>query len=440
MMRSYWIGTFTVGLFAIVVLLAAMPAALAQAATSQAPAPAMPKAVQIDPKAVALLAEVDAKMHTLKSFSADFTWTTPPNKYRSDTATFRATGSVRLMKPNFAFAEGWEEEDDPTTGARGRAILGQVWWCDGKSYSHWWHDGEITTKPADPSGANVRVGFGLCVNSFFNGDSLVKEVAGDERDAQSYTVRLGSPVTISGVPCRLVETADVDSSQGVVFHGNEFFYIGPDLFVHRFVIDLQGDRGETRTTVDLTHIAVDQEMAVSSFAFTPPKAAQPEFAMPPGGAAAATPPPVLLANGALAPNFTVQDTMGHPVKLSDYKGKVVVLDFWATWCGPCQASFPHTNDVAARFKGKGVVILAVNVWDTPDAFRYWVPKHKSYDALVFALDTRDYGRYVTSLYHVPGVPTQYVIDPSGKIVASFVGYDKPTDDLANAIQKAAERS
>ncbi len=148
--------------------------------------------------------------------------------------------------------------------------------------------------------------------------------------------------------------------------------------------------------------------------------------------------PVLLAAGAQAPDFTVQDKAGSPVKLSDYKGKVVVLDFWATWCGPCQRSLPHTNEVAKQFADKGVVVLAVNVWDKKDAFDDWLPKHPEYDAVTFVLDpTQEHGKDVASLlYHVSGIPTQYVIGKDGKVFQSFVGYGGPTSDLADALTKA----
>ena len=150
------------------------------------------------------------------------------------------------------------------------------------------------------------------------------------------------------------------------------------------------------------------------------------------------PPPALLAVGTPAPDFTVQDKGGSPVKLSDYKGKVVVLDFWATWCGPCQRSLPHTNEVAKQFADKGVVVLAVNVWDNKEAFDGWLPKHPEYDAITFALDpTQEHGKDVASLlYHVSGIPTQYVIGKDGKVVKSFVGYGGPTTDLADAITQA----
>lgn len=148
--------------------------------------------------------------------------------------------------------------------------------------------------------------------------------------------------------------------------------------------------------------------------------------------------PALLAAGTPAPDFTVQDKDGKPVKLSDFRGKTVVLDFWSTWCGPCQASLPHTNEVAKAYKDKDVVVFAVNVWDTQPAFDKWLPEHANFDSLVFAIDpTKEHGRDVaTMLYKVSGIPTQYVIGADGRIVKSFLGYGGPTDDLANAIKQA----
>ena len=151
------------------------------------------------------------------------------------------------------------------------------------------------------------------------------------------------------------------------------------------------------------------------------------------------PRPDALAEGTAAPDFTVQDKDGKPVKLSDYKGKVVVLDFWATWCGPCQQALPHTNQVAKLFAGKGVVTLAVNVWDNKAAFDAWLPQHPEYDAITFALDpTQEHGKDVaTLLYRVHLIPTQFVIGKDGRIFKSIVGYSGTTGDLADAITAAS---
>ena len=148
--------------------------------------------------------------------------------------------------------------------------------------------------------------------------------------------------------------------------------------------------------------------------------------------------PVLLAVGSQAPDFTVQDKAGSPVNLADYRGKVVVLDFWATWCGPCQASLPHTSEVAKQFADKGVVVLAVNVWDSKAKFDAWLPLHPEYASLTFVLDpTQEQGKDVASLlYHVSGIPTQYVIGKDGKVFKSFVGYSGSTTELADTLTQA----
>lgn len=174
---------------------------------------------------------------------------------------------------------------------------------------------------------------------------------------------------------------------------------------------------------------IDAPIAPATFAWTPPADAK---------VYVAPVRPQLLANGAAAPDFTVNDKDGKPVKLSDYRGKVVVLDFWATWCGPCMQSLPHTTDVAKKYADKNVVVLAVNVWDAQDKFDAWLPKHPEYSALTFAIDpTKEQGKDIaTTLYHVSGIPTQYVIGKDGKIVKSFVGFGGPTADLENALKAA----
>jgi thiol-disulfide isomerase/thioredoxin len=144
--------------------------------------------------------------------------------------------------------------------------------------------------------------------------------------------------------------------------------------------------------------------------------------------------PLLLPKGARAPDFTVRDLKGHPVKLSSFKGKVVLIDFWATWCEPCQETLPDTNAVAREFKSKNVEGLAINVWDTPDAFQQWLPQHKQDSALKFVIDRNNNGRHVTDLYHVSGIPTQYVIDKRGRVSASFVAAEK--EDLEHALKVA----
>jgi thiol-disulfide isomerase/thioredoxin len=170
------------------------------------------------------------------------------------------------------------------------------------------------------------------------------------------------------------------------------------------------------------------------FAFIPPASSKVYVPAP-----EAQPTTTALQPGVRAPNFSVITPTGQHVKLSDYTGKVVVMDLWATWCGPCQMSLPHTDKIAQRYLSKGVVFLPVCVWDTKDSFTKWLPDHKSMK-MRFLFDTGSQSTsFATTRYKVDGIPTQFVIGRNGEIAATLVGYDSddPNEkELTAAIDKA----
>jgi thiol-disulfide isomerase/thioredoxin len=129
--------------------------------------------------------------------------------------------------------------------------------------------------------------------------------------------------------------------------------------------------------------------------------------------------------GAVAPDFTTFDLAGREVKLSDYRGKVVLLDFWATWCTPCMQAMPHTQEMAAKYKDQGVVVLGSCTMDARALFEKWVrANQEKYPDIVWSHDPagRKLARASHSLYGVPGLPTQFVIDRNGKVADMVVGY------------------
>ncbi|MBI2511625.1 MAG: TlpA family protein disulfide reductase [Opitutae bacterium] len=159
--------------------------------------------------------------------------------------------------------------------------------------------------------------------------------------------------------------------------------------------------------------------------------------------AAATPKPEpkveLLKVGALAPDFVSQTIDGKDVKLSALRGKVVVLDFWATWCGPCLASMPHTQEVAAHYKDQGVVVLANCTSDTRAKFEQWVKTNgENYPDILWTHDAaeRTPTRVSHARYGVNGIPCQFVIDREGRIVDIVIGYLKGEAILEAALSKA----
>ncbi len=150
-----------------------------------------------------------------------------------------------------------------------------------------------------------------------------------------------------------------------------------------------------------------------------------------------------LQPGAAAPDFVSKDVTGQEIRLGNIiKNKIVVLDFWATWCGPCMKSMPHAQAVAKKFKDQDVVVLAVCTSDTRADFVRWVrAKRPAYPNISFTCDPNERGsatyeeRASQKLYGVEGIPTQFVIGKDGKIAATFVGYQEGDDRLEKALAK-----
>jgi thiol-disulfide isomerase/thioredoxin len=155
---------------------------------------------------------------------------------------------------------------------------------------------------------------------------------------------------------------------------------------------------------------------------------------------AATPArPPLLAAGTPAPDFEAYLPGGKPVKLSDFKGKVVLIDFWATWCGPCKVTMPHMEKLHRQFGKQDFVVLGVCVWDTQAHFDDWQtkPEVKTSYLKVFDPKGRDPSNIAKGLYSVSGIPTFYLVDREGKILHSGVGSGPETESKLDAALAAA---
>jgi len=134
--------------------------------------------------------------------------------------------------------------------------------------------------------------------------------------------------------------------------------------------------------------------------------------------------------GMEAPDFTLSDPSGKSVRLRDLRGKVVVVDFWATWCGPCRALMPHIQKMHEQWASKGLVVLGLDVGE--DAAT--VAKFAKAQSYTFRL-LLDAEPGVTGPYFVQAYPTTFVIDRSGRIAFRDMGSGQP-GDLQAAVGKA----
>ena len=121
--------------------------------------------------------------------------------------------------------------------------------------------------------------------------------------------------------------------------------------------------------------------------------------------------------GAPAPAFGLKSNSGKTVGLTDYKGQIVLVNFWASWCGPCRKEMPILEQLSRLYRGKGVALLGVNVEPDAGAASQWLKSTPVSFPILFDVDGN-----VSKLYQVEGMPNTVIVDRKGNLRYIHRGY------------------
>jgi peroxiredoxin len=130
------------------------------------------------------------------------------------------------------------------------------------------------------------------------------------------------------------------------------------------------------------------------------------------------------AVGSPAPDFTLRVLDGPNLRLQEQRGKVVLVNFWATWCGPCRKEMPHLNRIADKYRSSGLVLLGINVDDDARNAADLAAKLGVKFPVLFDTDKK-----VSKLYDLNSMPSTLVIDRNGRVRYLHRGYQDGYEDL-----------
>ncbi|HLK58054.1 MAG TPA: redoxin domain-containing protein [Chthonomonadaceae bacterium] len=320
-------------------------------------------------------------------------------------------GTLLLKKPNVAHIVLTAMSDDSRILHSNGKILTSL-----DTTENFYH-----TQPADLSGGNVVSGvMSPEAQIFFNPDLLNRLIS------QGSGVKVGESMTIGGVVCK---TLLVTGTGRNVMK----FYVGPDYLLRGYTQIAYNNGAKQTMETRLTNVKANGGVPSAILSWSVPKGAKTmkEYASSHNRPNSGTSQEEgLIPVGKAAPAFELQQLGGGKINLANAvrSNKVTLVNFWASWCGPCREELPHLNDLLSEMRGKGFDILSVNITDNAATVgQVWKSGGFGMKALLKGDD-------VATQYRVQGIPTNYLIGSDGKILAEFVGFDET--GIRQALAKA----
>ena len=132
--------------------------------------------------------------------------------------------------------------------------------------------------------------------------------------------------------------------------------------------------------------------------------------------------------GKLAPDFQLEDLEGQSISLSDFRGKPVLINFWATWCPPCRDEMPYLQQIYEEWSGKGLVVLAIDIGESPSKVKEFLQSQEL--SLPVLLDAKE---NVAREYNITGIPTTFFIDKDGTIQVKLIGAFPSKEAIENQL-------